>query len=277
MEKRFFIEKMDIVGGKITLKDSEHEHLFKVLRLRVGDMVECFYDGGPILNCEIESITKNFSILTINSESSCESNPKSNVTLFQALPKLDKLELVTQKATELGISALVPFSSAFCIAKQNENKIDRLKKIVVSACKQCGRTKLLEIKSHLTFENLIKSLSEFDIVVFANEKEENGGNLQDYNEDKQNNKNRQNDGKAKNEEQNKENNGQNIKKIFEQNKIDKKVAIIVGSEGGFSDNEIESLLKLENVLSISLGKRILRTETASITLCSIIQFLLGEI
>ena len=247
MEKRFFIEKTDLNNGEIVLKDDEHMHLSKVLRLRVGDTVECFYDGGNLLKCEITLITKNYSNLKVVGEEECYSNPVTNITLFQGLPKLDKLELISQKLTEIGITKIVPFSSTFCVAKENLNKIDRLKKIIVSACKQCGRTQLTQVENPVKFKQMVESLNNYDLVVFANETQKAFSLSQALTEAKA--------------------------KLGEV----KKVAYIVGSEGGFSREEIETLKQIENVKSISLGSRILRTETASIALGSLLAYELGEI
>lgn len=243
MEKRFFIDKSSLNNNTIILTEDEHQHLSKVLRLRVGDSVECFYDGGPIINCTIEQITKNNSTLTVNSTTECVSNPQANITLFQGLPKLDKLELISQKLTEIGVTKIIPFSSTFCVAKENLNKVERLKKIVVSACKQCGRTLLTKVENPVKFNEMISMLSNYDLVVFANETE------------------------------NPEN---SLSQLFSQKNY-KNVAYIVGSEGGFSKEEIEKLTSQTNVKSISLGKRILRTETASITLGGLLAYQLGEI
>lgn len=243
MEKRFFIDKSSLNNNTIILTEDEHQHLSKVLRLRVGDSVECFYDGGPIINCTIEQITKNNSTLTVNSQVECVSNPQANITLFQGLPKLDKLELISQKLTEIGVTKIIPFSSTFCVAKENLNKVERLKKIVVSACKQCGRTLLTKVENPVKFNEMISMLSNYDLVVFANETE------------------------------NPEN---SLSQLFSQKNY-KNVAYIVGSEGGFSKEEIEKLTSQTNVKSISLGKRILRTETASITLGGLLAYQLGEI
>lgn len=244
MEKRFYIQKDNIQNDVITITDDEHNHLSKVLRLKVGDSVECFYDNSDIINCKITSILKNASTLKIQNYLEVKTNPKYNVTLFQGLPKLDKLELITQKITELGLTGLIPYSSTFCIAKPNENKTERLKKITINACKQCGRTKLLEISNPVSFKQMLEKLGSFDLVIFANETE----------------------------------NTKTIKQVFNNGKQNfNNIAIIVGSEGGFSSDEIASLTYLNNVVSVSLGKRILRTETASITLASLVQYELGEI
>ena len=250
MEKRFFINKTDLNNNEIILKDDEHQHLSKVLRLRLGDIVECFYDGGSLLKCEITLITKNYSTLKVVGEENCTSNPKTQITLFQGLPKLDKLELISQKLTEIGITKIIPFSSTFCVAKENLNKIDRLKKIIVSACKQCGRTKLVELNDVLKLDKVIQKLVEYDLVLFANECEQT---------------------KSVNEVIS------NFKNSLAQkhDKKDLKIAYIVGSEGGFDKDEIEKLSEVSK--SISLGKRILRAETAAISLGAIVCYEFGVI
>ena len=158
------------------------------------------------------------------------------------MPKLDKLELVTQKLTEIGLHKIIPFSSTFCIAKDNINKIERLKKITISACKQCGRTSVLAIENTKKFMDILPELKKYDIVIFANETENNT----------------------------------TLKEVLKDKKTEN-IAYIVGSEGGFSKQEIEELSKLDNVFSVTLGKRILRTETASIALGALISYELGEI
>ena len=243
--KRFFISKDDISNNQIILNGEEHNHLSKVLRLKPNDEVECFYNDSPVFVCKILEITKNYSKLEIVSEEECLQNPKTNLTLFQALPKQDKLETVCQKLTELGVKRVVPFKSSFCIAKENENKIERINKIIVSACKQCGRTNLLKVEKVFSFSEMLKELEKFDKVVFACEfAEKSQDNL--------------------------------LKTLSGHNMQNKPVAYIIGSEGGFSKDEAEKISKLQNVLTINLGKRILRTETASVALASILQSILEE-
>lgn len=237
MEKRFFINKEDIYQNKITIKGEEFGHLYKVMRMRVGDTIECFYDGSEIYSCEISKIEKTFAEATVIESYPCVANPKKQVTLFQALPKLDKLEMVAQKVCELGVSKIVPFESRFTVAKPNQNKIERLEKISISACKQCGRTALLTLENTITFKQLLLSLKEFDQVILANETE-NTNALNEIKGDK--------------------------------------VAIIVGSEGGFAKEEIEELVNV-GAISVTLGKRILRTETASVVLSALVLDRLGEL
>lgn len=237
MEKRFFINKEDLYQNKITIKGEEFMHLYKVMRMRVGDTIECFYDGSEIFSCEISKIEKTFAEATIIDTYKCVANPTKQVTLFQALPKLDKLEMVAQKVCELGVSKIVPFESRFTVAKPNQNKMERLEKISISACKQCGRTALLGLEDTISFKQLLLKLKEFDQVVLANETE-NTNALNEIKGDK--------------------------------------IAIIVGSEGGFAKEEIEELVKA-GAVSVTLGKRILRTETASVVLSALVLDRLGEL
>lgn len=231
-ESCFYIKKEDMVNGQISLTGDEFLHLSKVLRAKVGDKVKCFYDSSPFFDCEIVEITKHYATLKLLGEKSCLANPTDKIVLFQALPKLDKLEFIAQKLTELGVSEIRPIKTQFCIAKDNPNKLERLNKIVVSACKQCNRTSLLFVAPTIDVKKL--DFSGFDLVLFANE----------------------NEGTVK------------IDSLHDKIKDAKSIAFIVGSEGGFSSTEIENLSKVAH--SISLGKRILRTETASMAIASYI-------
>lgn len=242
--KRFFILKENILNSTIVLDGEEHNHLSKVLRLKVNDEVECFYNSSQVYNCKILEITKNYSKLQILSSYDCLQNPKTNLTLFQALPKQDKLETVCQKLTELGVKKVVPFVSSFCIAKENSNKIERLNKIIVSASKQCGRTSLLEVENTKSFNEMLDCLKNYHFVIFASELDNKTDCL--------------------------------IKKLSTLNMQGKCVAYIIGSEGGFSAEEAKKIKELQNVITINLGKRILRTETASVAIASMLQLVLGE-
>ncbi len=239
MEKRFFITNENINNDTITLTGEEHNHLSRVLRLPVGAEVECFADGDNLYNCEITSITKQFTALKILSTYDCSANPKENVTLFQALPKGEKLELIIQKTSELGIAEIVTFTSNFTIAKTNDNKLPRLEKIAVSAAKQCGRTRLIKLSPTITFKQMLERLKDYDVVIFANETEDKGG----------------------------------VHNLIHNGL---KIALIVGSEGGFSSQEIEQI-KAMGAKSISMGRRILRAETAAISLSACVLYELGEL
>lgn len=231
-EDSFFVFKENIEKDILYLTGEEFLHLTRVLRHRVGDKVKCFYDGSDIFLCEIIEILKDRALLKIIDSIPCLANPKKQITLFQGVPKLDKLELIAQKLCEVGVYNIVPFESEFSEMKLSSHKIDRINKIIISACKQCGRTSLLKFEQVIKLKDI--SLTEFDLVIFANEKEKETS----------------------------------INSLIKEIKTAKNIAYIIGSEGGFSQNEIEALRK--KALSISLGSRILRTETASIVLGGLI-------
>lgn len=235
--KKFFTNNIDLINNIATLEDDELYHFSKVLRGQVGEQIEILCGDNNIYTAEVTSITKNFATAKIISASPCLANPKENIVLFQGLPKSDKLEFIVQKITELGVNKIIPFESNFTIAKNSFVKMERLKKIAIEACKQCGRSKPIEIEQTIKLKNIEKYINNFDVVLFLNEKE---------------------------------NPNEQIKKHIEKIVKAKNIAIIIGAEGGFSDKEIEELIARKNIVSISLGKRILRTETASISICGFV-------
>lgn len=230
--RRFFGEKD---GDKIVVKDGEFIHLKNVLRLGVGDEVIVSLNTDIEYVCEIEKVTKTSAICKINGENKCLRNPLKNIVLFQAVAKKPKFEFIVQKATEIGISEIVPFMSEYCIAKVTENKAERLYEIALNACKQCERTIIPKISPATDVIGVIERFKEFDIVLFANERTDVG---------------------------------EKLKSLSKQ----KNIAIIVGSEGGFSQKEKEKFVEA-GAVSVSLGKRILRCETASVAMMSLVSIL----
>lgn len=245
MPKKYFIktEKSFQFEDNIVVDGEEFLHIVNVMRKKVNDEI-CVIDGsGSDYFCTIIEINKKNLVLKINDIKDCNSETKADVTCFQALVKGDKFELIIQKSTELGVKNFVPFSSEFCQVKPNTTRLDRLEKISVEALKQCGRAKKLAISGIKTFDEMIETLKDFDVVIFAYENS-------------------------------KLNLSEEMLKI--DGKFAQKVAIVVGSEGGFSEKEIDKLTNIENIKVISMGNRILRAETAAISLASVVMFLLGE-
>lgn len=230
--RRFFGEKD---GDKIVVKDGEFIHLKNVLRLGVGDEVIVSLNTDIEYVCEIEKVTKTSAICKIDGENKCLRNPLKKIVLFQAVAKKPKFEFIVQKATEIGISEIVPFMSEYCIAKVTENKAERLYEIALNACKQCERTIIPKISPATDVVGVIERFKEFDIVLFANERTDVG---------------------------------EKLKSLSKQ----KNIAIIVGSEGGFSQKEKEKFVEA-GAVSVSLGKRILRCETASVAMMSLVSIL----
>lgn len=238
-EYRFYVTKENIKGDMVTLDGDEHNHLSKVLRLNIGDEVTIISNDNLVRDCVINNISKRDTILDIISTQPVEED-LPDVTLFQALIRADKMDIVVQKCTELGVKEVIPFESKFCTVQDKGNKLDRLNRIVLASCKQSGRLSAMNIHKTLQFNELLTKLSEYDYVIFANEKESVGASS-----------------------------------ILGQLNRNSKIAIIVGCEGGFSTQEAQSLIDL-GAKSISLGKLILRAETASIALISTIMYTIGE-
>ncbi|MEG1499640.1 MAG: RsmE family RNA methyltransferase [Clostridia bacterium] len=237
--RRFYLDNSAKIGDQIKIEGDQFFHMNKVLRIKSGEkIVVCFDDGNDYI-CEICSSTKEFAFAQILEIKQTDRESHSNVTLFQALPKGDKLELIVQKITELGLKKLVPFKSNFCEKKILDVRVDRLKKIAIESAKQCGRSEVLKIENPIEINDLKSKLKDYDCVILANETERQES--LDFGLQKFNN-----------------------------------IAIIVGSEGGFSKEEIE-MMTGAGAKSITLGKRILRCETAAIALPAIIMFLLGEL
>src|SRR5690606_35771629 len=139
----------------ILLQGQEHHHLVNVTRAQIGEQViVCFNDGYDNI-CEIIEIKKNQAILKRLSRQKNNNETDIDVTLFQAAPKGDKIELITQKCVELGIKSIVPFLSQFTQTKESSVKTERLRKIAQEAAKQCGRAIVPEIENTSKFSDIL--------------------------------------------------------------------------------------------------------------------------
>ena len=233
----FFIELKEVeVGDQIKLNAIEHNHLANVLRMRVGELVQVYPNDDRILVCEIVSITKKESILEVKQIDIAKTNPTNRVDVFTALLKGDKFEFLITKLTELGVSGLYPFESEFCIGKISGDKSARQFQIAKDACKQCKRTKTIEIGAPISFKEMLKRIGEYDLVIFAYEK---AGE-------------------------------RSLNNVLNTLKRGMKIALVIGSEGGFSQKEAE-LIEDAGGIVVSLGSRILRAETASSLVAQLVQ------
>ena len=233
--RRFFgTEK----NGKIYVEGEEFNHLKNVLRMGEGDELLVSLNDDFEYVCEIIKFEKGVAVCKINGKRECVGNPQKNIVIFQAITKGQKFEFIVQKATEIGISKVVPFVSEFVISKVTDHKMERLNSIALNACKQCERTIVPEISTPVTVADVIETFKDFDIVLFANERTDVGEEIK------------------------------NLDKY-------KNIAIIVGSEGGFSQKEKEAFIEA-GATSVSLGRRIYRCETASIAMMSMVSILSGN-
>lgn len=238
--QKFFVNNNQIENEKIKIIGSDVKHIANVLRMKRGDVLQIGNkDNLETYLAEIEEIKKDEIIL--NKKENIEVTTESNIeiSLFQGLPKADKMEWIIQKTTEIGISNIIPVDMVRCVVKLDEKeakkKIQRWQTIAEVAAKQSKRDKIPEIEEKIKLKEIINKISEYDRFLVAYE-EENNNSLKEE-----------------------------LKRIQKNDKY--KIGILVGPEGGISEEEID-LLKNNGAKIITLGKRILRTETAPIVLTS---------
>lgn len=232
--KKIFVDNIN--DGICTLTGDNHNHLSTVLRARIGDTV-VLCQNAVDYECVIEKITKNETVLRIISSEKCESDADIFVTLYFAILKGDKNETVVQKCTELGVKDFRPFVSANCECRPEKLKCERLNKIITEAAQQCGRGTLPKINKISTFAEIVNETDNFDLVVFPYERAVDVP----------------------------------LKEVITGINKGSKIAVIIGSEGGFTKQEAE-MLSDKGVKPVTLGKRILRAETASVAVVSAIMY-----
>ncbi len=229
------------VGFCVRLEGDEFHHLAQVMRAKVGEKICLFNGNGTFYFGEIVEISKKYAKINILTEEKSKNEPKVHLTVFQALVKGDKLSLIMQKITELGASELVLFESKFCDVKASSNKEDKMNQISVQACKQCKRASIVKSSGVLNISEIADQIKDFDAFFVAYENKD-GHLLTD-----------------------------SLIKLKKANNI----AIMIGAEGGFAEDEIDMLEKAGADI-VSLGNRILRTETAAIACTTLITGLLEK-
>lgn len=240
--RRFYYDF--IPEEQVRFEGEQFIHLAFVLRAKNGDRITLIRNDEYDYIYEIIDIEKKFAELKFIEKIPNKCNPCLYVRLFAALEKGDKMEFVVQKAVELGVSEIVPIKTAFSQVKPESIRIERLQKIANEACKQCGRSKSAKISDVVVFEKMNIENTDSDLVCFLYEGKCEY-DLLDY-----------------------------LRKQ-DHSKI-KRVDIIIGSEGGFSEKEAE-FLNRRKIPSLTLGARILRAETACVAACSVIMAEMGEL
>lgn len=246
---KFFVENNQVNNNKVTIIGSDVKHIQIVLRKDIGDILEiCNKDNSTNYLCEISKINKDNIICDIKEKLENKSESNVYINIFQGLPKSDKMEYIIQKSVELGVTEITPLNMKRCIVKINKNdedkKISRWQKISEVAAKQCGRSIIPKINKIANIENICNLCNDYDIVLVAYE-EEKVNKLKDVLK------------KLQNEYQDK-------------NQI--KIAVIIGPEGGIDKQEIEILKNIDIAQIVTLGDRILRTETVGLAITSIIMY-----
>lgn len=223
--RRFFVSQSDIADGFVTVHGDEFSHMTRVLRYKVGFKALVCANDGIEHTCTVCDIGRDCAKLKID-ESRVADSKDANITLYAGLLKNNKLDFAIQKAVELGVDRVVPFTSANCA--ETKFSCERANKIALEAAKQCGSAYLSEVGDLCTLENVIADIKNFDAALFAYECEKNH-------------------------------------RVEDALGSEKRVALIVGPEGGFTKDEAKRIMDA-GAKSVTLGKRILRAETASIIL-----------
>lgn len=230
----FFVDDSKRQGDIFYIDGTDFNHIKNVLRMRVGDELLVSSLGKSHL-CEIESLDGDTAKVKITCENYQSTELPVEIILFQGLPKADKLELIIQKTVELGVTRIVPVEMSRCVVKLDEKKkntkVSRWQAIAESAAKQSKRTVIPEIGNVLTFKQMLEEAKALDLFLVPYENK---------------------DGMAA------------TKAALDKIKSGMKVGILIGPEGGFEEAEVEAAA-LVGGEAISLGSRILRTETAAIT------------
>ena len=173
---RFFIQQNQVFENTIRLFGEDAHHIARSLRMAVGDELTVCDMQGREYECTIESFEEDREVLVrICSSRQSEREPLCRVSIFQALPKGDKLDTVIQKAVECGVDAVTPFESAHCIVRikpeAEDKKTDRRRRIALEAAKQCGRGSIPEIFPSISFSEALSRASEADLALFCYEGE----------------------------------------------------------------------------------------------------------
>ncbi|MBQ8790461.1 MAG: 16S rRNA (uracil(1498)-N(3))-methyltransferase [Ruminiclostridium sp.] len=232
---RFFSDNIDADSDTILIDGEDAKHITSVLRMKKGDKAIICDKNSTDYLCELESGDKSFVEFRVMESRKNSAEPDVEITLYQAVPKNDKLDFIVQKATELGATRIVPFNSKRCVSKPDsksaEKKVQRLQRICYEASKQCGRGIIPEVMPFTDFKSAVNSIEDDTTALIFYEC-----------------------------------GGEKIKNI---DLSKKKIAIFIGSEGGFEKEEVDFAVS-KGFISAYLGERILRCETAPIAALAVL-------
>ncbi|MGG5462655.1 16S rRNA (uracil(1498)-N(3))-methyltransferase [Clostridium sp. B9] len=223
------------------------KHIYKVLRVKPGEKVVVNNLQSEEFLGEVEEVNKQEVSIKILEKLDVNNESNLNITLFQGMPKAAKMDLIVQKGVELGVSEIIPtITDRVDVKLKGEfKKLDRLNKIALEACKQSKRTVIPTVSEPMSFEDVLNKMDELDLMVIPYENATGYGVRAMVNS------------------------------IDDKSSI-KNIGIMVGPEGGFEESEIEAL-KEKGAHIVTLGPRILRTETAGFTCMSLLQYELGDL
>lgn len=240
---RFYVGAESIEGNKIVITGTDVNHIKNVLRLNKGEKIVICDGQGQDYYCIIDNVAKEQVIVVVEEKQKANTELRTKIYLFQGLPKKDKMELIVQKAVELGIYEIIPVKMKRTIVKiDNEKKemakINRWQTIANEASKQSRRGIIPNVHSLVTYKEAINMAKDLEYVILPYELAEN----MEY-----------------------------TRKIIEEASKCSSIGVFIGPEGGFDEEEV-SLAQQMGFKSITLGNRILRTETAGLTTLSMLMY-----
>jgi len=242
---RFFLPKKNIAGRRAAIAGPELDHLRKVLRLRAGDPIVFFDDAGWEYEAVIRSLSARAAEVEIVRSFQAQTESPLQLTLAVGLTKGEKMDFVVEKATELGVGAIVPFVSAFTVPKLDQRKAEqrreRWQKIALAAAKQCGRTRLPEIFPLSGYKDLVlRTTSSLNLLFWEKEAR------------------------------------QTLRQVHETDPDARSILLVIGPEGSLSEQEA-GWAQTHGFKAVRLGQRVLRAETAAVAATSLVQFLWGDL
>ena len=244
---RFYIEQEQVTEDIITITGSDVNHIKNVLRMKIGESILICDCNGKDYHCTIQSMDGQTVEAKVHSVTETKTELATKIYLFQGLPKKDKMELIVQKAVELGVTEVIPVMMKRTIVKLEDKKkeakkIERWQSIATSAAKQSNRGVIPTVSEVVSYKQALERAKEMDLVLLPYENEEGM--------------------KA-------------AREAIQSAKGKQSVAIFIGPEGGYEESEIEQAREM-GMIPVTLGNRILRTETAGLAMLSILMFELEE-
>ncbi|HJD02571.1 MAG TPA: 16S rRNA (uracil(1498)-N(3))-methyltransferase [Candidatus Mediterraneibacter excrementavium] len=240
--QQFFAEPSMIREGHVFLEGPDVNHMKNVLRMKQGEDVRISDSTGKTYLCSIQAYEEKRAVLDILKELDADTELLSRIWLFQGLPKGDKMELIVQKAVELGVYSVVPFSAKRSIVRLDEMKAEkkrnRWQAVAKGAAEQSGRSIIPEVQPLRDLAGALQMAAGLDVVLIPYEQEEGM---------------------------------KGMARAVSGIRPGQSVGVFIGPEGGFEEEEVRQAVE-SGAVPVSLGKRILRTETAGLAVLSILMY-----
>ena len=244
--QQFFAEPSWITESEILIRGADLNHMKNVLRMKVGEDVRINDGQGTTYLCCLNRYEKDQAVLDVFRKLDTETELPSEIILFQGLPKSDKMDLIVQKCVELGVDRIVPVSTKRAVvkldAKKEQTRLKRWNTISESAAKESGRGVIPEVSGVMSFGKALEEAKKLDVLLIPYERAEHMAET---------------------------------RRVMGEIRPGQSVGIFIGPEGGFEESEVEEAVAA-GAKAITLGKRILRTETAGLAVMSMLSYLLEE-